>query len=74
MAATRRLSADLEGVSISHAVDRLAPAILSRVDGKRSISEIHAAMTSAIEWAEFKAAFDRLYAILNGINVMLLRR
>jgi SAM-dependent methyltransferase len=74
MASTRRLNADLDGVSVSHPVDRLAPAILSRVDGKRSISEIHTAMTSTVDWAVFKAAFDRLYAILNGINVLLLRR
>ena len=74
MAATRRTSADLEGLSVSHPVDRLAPAILSRVDGVRTLAEIHAAMTGNTEWDEFKTVFGALYAILNGINVMLLRR
>ena len=73
MAATRRISADLEGLSVSHAVDRLAPAILSRIDGRRSLTEIHAAMTGKTAWDDFKTAFDALYAVLNGINVMLLR-
>ncbi|MCH7888489.1 MAG: hypothetical protein IIA00_04340 [Proteobacteria bacterium] len=26
----------------------------------------------ALDWLVFKAAFDRLYAALNGINVMLI--
>ncbi|MFP6756838.1 MAG: methyltransferase, partial [Alphaproteobacteria bacterium] len=74
MAATRRISADLEGLLVSHPVDRLAPAILSRIDGRRSLTEIHAAMTGNTEWDDVKTAFDALYSILNGINVMLLRR
>jgi SAM-dependent methyltransferase len=74
LAATRRLNADLEGLSVSYALDKLAPAILSRIDGKRNLADIHAAMTTDVSWDEFKAAFDDLYAKLNGINVMLLRR
>lgn len=74
LAAARRLNADLEGLSVSYALDKIAPAILSRVDGKRSLAEIHAAMTTDMSWDGFKAAFDDLYAKLNGINVMLLRR
>jgi hypothetical protein len=74
MAATRRLNADLEGLSVSYALDKMAPAILSRVDGRRSLAEIHAAMTTDLSWDDFKAAFDDLYTKLNGINVMLLRR
>ena len=74
LAATRRLNADLEGLAVSRSVDRLAPAILSRVNGKKSLAEIHAAMTGTTSWDEFKTAFDALYALLNGINVMLLRR
>ena len=74
LAATRRLNADLEGLSVSYALDKLAPAILSRVDGTKTLAEIHSAMTTDISWNNFKAAFDELYEKLNGINVMLLRR
>ncbi len=73
LAATRRLNADLEGLSVSYALDKRAPAILSRVDGKRNLADIHAALTMDVTWEDFKAAFDDLYAKLNGINVMLLR-
>ena len=73
LAATRRLNADLEGLSVSYALNKLDPAILSRVDGRMNLAEIHAAMTTDLSWGDFKATFDDLYRKLNGINVMLLR-
>ncbi len=74
LAATGRLNAEMEWLSVSYRLGKLAPAILSRVDGHASLAGIHAALTTDTDWDTFKTAFDELYAALNGINVMLLRR
>jgi len=74
LAATRRLAADLEGLSLSWALDSRAPAILSRIDGRRSLGEIRAALSNPMSREDFDAVFADLYAKLNGINVMLLER
>ena len=55
---------------------RLSAEILARIDGRRSLGQIHELLArahkGALDWLVFKAAFDRLYAALNGINVMLI--
>ncbi|HEX9646853.1 MAG TPA: class I SAM-dependent methyltransferase [Alphaproteobacteria bacterium] len=73
LAATGRLTAQLENLTLSFSFGPLAPAILSRIDGVKSLAEIHAALTTDTDWAAFKAAFDDLHAKLNGINLLLLR-
>ncbi len=73
IAATGKLSATLEETLLSYRFGPLAPAILSRIDGRRTLAEIHAALTVECERAEFEAAFDDLYTKLNGLNVLLLR-
>lgn len=50
-----------------------AAAILSRIDGRRTLAEIRAALPAEPDRAEFRAEFDELYARLNGVNVLLLR-
>ncbi len=74
VAARGSLRIGLEGTLFTPRFDKLAPAILSRIDGRRSLSEIHAAFSAPCEWSEFHAAFDDLYGKLNGLNVLLLRR
>lgn len=74
IAAARRLNAEMEGLSVSYALDKMAPAILSRIDGERNLADIHTAMTTNVSWDAFFTAFKDLYAKMNGINVMLLRR
>ncbi len=73
-----RITATLEGVSLMSPLPKLAAAILARIDGRRSLGEIHRALASAhgggLDWLAFKAAFDRLYGALNGINAMLVSR
>ncbi len=71
-----RIKAELDGLSLSFALPRLAAPMLARVDGRASLGEIHArlqALDSGLDWASFKAQFDRLYAVLNGLNHLLLR-
>ena len=71
-----RIKAELDGLSLSFALPRLAAPILARIDGRASLGEIHArlqALDSGLDWDAFKAQFDRLYAVLNGLNHLLLR-
>jgi SAM-dependent methyltransferase len=71
-----RIVAELDGLSLSFALPRLAVPILARVDGRASLGEILAglqALDGGLDWDSFKAQFDRLYAVLNGLNHLLLR-
>ncbi len=70
------IKAELDGLSLSFALPRLAAPILTRIDGRASLGEIHAqlqALDSGLDWDAFKAQFDPLYAALNGLNHLLLR-
>ncbi len=70
------LSADFSGVKRPFALPRLAPAILARIDGRASLADIHRdlqGLDSALDWRAFKAQFDQLYRVLNGLNRLLLR-
>jgi hypothetical protein len=71
-----RIKAELDGLSLSFAVPRLAAPILTRVDGLATLGEIHAglqARDSGLDWDGFKAQFDQLFKVLNGLNHLLLR-
>lgn len=69
------LTAKADGAEMRLPVPRLGPAILRRIDGTRSLREIHADMAEAkLGWEDFEAEFTRLYAALNGLNKLLLRR
>jgi SAM-dependent methyltransferase len=72
LASSRHLSAELESLSFRYRLGNLAPAILSRIDGRRSIDAIYADLSSTPRRETFDAAFAELYAALNGINVLLL--
>jgi SAM-dependent methyltransferase len=70
------LTANFDGVKLRLALPRLAPAMLARIDGRASLGEIHQglqALDSGLDWPAFKAQFDQLYRVLNGLNRLLLR-
>ena len=70
------LTANFDGVKLRLALPRLAPAILARIDGRASLGEIHqglVALDSGLDWPAFKAQFDQLYRVLNGLNRLLVR-
>lgn len=70
-----KLTVDLAGTKLSHAMPRLAPLILERVDGAMTLEQIHAALTAldpSLDWATFKRQFDQVYAALNGLDMMLI--
>lgn len=71
------LKADLDGFEWRAALPRLAGPIVSRVDGKASLGDIHAALQaldSKLGWDEFARQFEALFAVLNAANVLLLRQ
>jgi hypothetical protein len=74
LASSRHFTADLESLSIRFRLGNLAPAIVSRIDGKRSLDAIHADLSSTPGREAFDTAFAELYAALNGVNVLLLSR
>ncbi len=70
------LTANFDGVKLRLALPRLAPAMLARIDGRASLGEIHQglqALDSGLDWPTFKAQFDQLYRVLNGLNRLLIR-
>ena len=70
------LTANFDGVKLHLALPRLAPAMLARIDGRASLGEIHqglVALDSGLDWPAFKAQFDQLYRVLNGLNRLLVR-
>ncbi len=71
------LSASFDGLTLRLRLPRLATAILSRIDGKRRLGEIHRAVAETaapgLAWDDFLAEFRVLYAAFNGVNRMLLR-
>ncbi|MCC7047150.1 MAG: class I SAM-dependent methyltransferase [Alphaproteobacteria bacterium] len=71
------LSASFDGLTLRVKLPRLATAILSRIDGTRSLADIHRLVAEAaapgMTWNQFLAEFRPLYAAFNGVNRMLLR-
>ncbi len=69
------LTNDFDGLKLRFPVPRLAPAAVVRIDGRTSLGAIHAALQShdpSLTWDGFKAQFDQLYGVLNGVNALLI--
>lgn len=70
-----RFTADFDGVKLRLSLPRLAPAILARIDGARSLGDIHGELReldAALDWPRFKNQFDQLYRVLSGLNRLLI--
>ncbi len=65
------LVADMYGLPFKLAMPRLAPAMLSRIDGQTSLAEIRHDLD--VEPDGFARQFAQLYDAFNGVNRMLLR-
>ena len=71
------LEADLMGAVIPLPLPRLAGPILARVDGKTTLGDIHKAVAEKagdLPWDAFMVQFGQLFAALNGVGKMYLRR
>jgi hypothetical protein len=72
------LKVDMEGVKLSLPLPALAAPILLLIDGKRSLSQIHAGLKStqkpAPGWDTFKGQFDQLFSSFYGLSRMFLTK
>ena len=65
-----------DGLKIAFAVPPLARTIVGLCDGVRDLGAVHAALQDKrpdLDWPRFQRQFADLYAVLNGINRMVLR-
>ena len=75
MGADLSVTATIEGLEFRFVLPPLTGAIVSRIDGRTSLGQIHCglrALDPDLDWPRFKAQFDRLYKVLNGLNAMLI--
>ena len=71
------LTVRADGIDARFALPRRAGPILARIDGRRTLREIHAEMAKSegsLDWRAFQDEFGRLYAVFNGVNKMFLQR
>ena len=68
----------IDGLEVGFALPRMASAILSRIDGRRSLAELQLEFAAEFGARAPSAAFDndfaRLYKVMNGIGRMMIRR
>jgi SAM-dependent methyltransferase len=71
-----RIAVRSDGLEMSFALPRLAVAILLRVNGQRSVSEIQQTLEreAALRAAAFDKDFAALYKVMTGIGRMTIRR
>ncbi len=71
------LKAEFDGLALRFALPRLAPAMLQRIDGRHALGAIHEELRghdAGLDWPAFLDQFRELFAALNGVNRMFLRR
>lgn len=67
------VSPTIDGLTLRFVLPPLTRAIFARVDGRSSLGQIHSGLKGAnpdLDWPAFKAQFDQLYKVLNGLNAM----
>lgn len=71
------LTLRIDGTKLTLPLPDLASEMLARIDGRRTLSDIHAAIASGpkpgLTWEVFKPEFDRLYASFYGLSRMFIR-
>jgi SAM-dependent methyltransferase len=74
-AGDRLLAVEIYGLKHRFKLPPLAPAILSRIDGRRTLSEIHAGVAAGgrPDWETFLADYRDLFGTLNGLGKMFVR-
>ncbi len=71
------IKATIEGTQLRRRLPRLGPALLSRIDGEKSLRAIREdlqAANPAVDDARFAKEMQATYEALQGLNLMLLRR
>lgn len=70
------LAATFDGIPVRFTLPDLGGPIIARIDGHRSLTDIHAACRQAmpnLDWPAFARAFAALYQPMNGLNKLLIR-
>ncbi len=70
------LSVTFDGLPLRFNLPRLAAAIVERIDGKTTVSDIYASLAELdprLERSAFDQQFTQTYEVLNGVNHLLLR-
>jgi SAM-dependent methyltransferase len=72
------LKVTIDGLEVRLQLPPHSAEILGTVDGKRTIAEVHQAVSGTVGelkgWDAFKPAFDRVYATFNKLNRLFLAR
>ena len=72
VAKTGHIKITFTGLSLTRNLPPASPAILTRIDGKRTVGEIYDLFDPKPEKYEFDAQFAVMYAVLNAANLMYL--
>jgi SAM-dependent methyltransferase len=73
IAQSGQIKINFNGFQVSAKLPPASPAILSRIDGTRSIDEIRKSFSPAPDKRDFMAQFDALYGVLSRANLLFLR-
>tara|TARA_B100000029_G_scaffold32043_1_gene30644 strand:- start:3676 stop:4926 length:1251 start_codon:yes stop_codon:yes gene_type:complete len=71
LSGSSRIKMNFDGLALSLELPDGAGKVAELINGERSLGDIQAALYQ--DWITFKARFDRLYRVLNGLNLMLLK-
>jgi SAM-dependent methyltransferase len=69
------MTATLDGLQFRFPLPALTGAMLARMDGRRTLSDIHAELRETnpdLEWTAFAEQFDALYRAMNGLGKLFL--
>ncbi|MCC9620971.1 class I SAM-dependent methyltransferase [Thalassospira sp. MA62] len=73
VAKTGHMKITFTGLSVTRDLPAASPAIMSRIDGNRTIKQIYDLFDPKPDKYEFDAQFAVMYSVLNGANLMYLR-
>ena len=58
----------VDGLTLERRIDKSAAGLLSKIDGRTTLGQLQA--TTRLDWLRFSAAFAKLYAPLDGFNLL----
>lgn len=70
------LKVDFDGLPLTFALPRLAPLILERIDGEKSLGDILGdlqSLDSKLDWDGYIQQFSALFRVFRGINHLMLK-
>ena len=68
---SRRMNVEFDGLALTFELPEQAGRLARMINGRRSLGALQTEL--GMDWFTFKLEFDRLYRVLNGLNLILLR-